>query len=297
MNRWRLHLLGVEQLTEVAGRSVAPPDIFWPLIGSLLAAPGGSASRAWIANELWPEAPDDAAAKHRLGTALWRIGSRFAPLRHLLRVDQDRILLCPDARFWIDALAFERRARRALARPEELDCARARRRLARALALYRGDLLASRHNDGLLLERERLRALFIDASFVLASGEARLGNWQQARVIAERLCQVEPLREDAQRLLIEAHAACGNRAVAIRQYRALERLLEAELAVAPMPETVRLHQRIAAAHGAASVSDAATAMRRSPVPAPLLPAPAFRASLVAARDQISALIAQLDTVA
>lgn len=290
MNRWRLQLLGVEQLTEVAGRSVAPPDIFWPLIGSLLAAPGWSAPRAWIANELWPEAADDAAAKHRLGTALWRIGSRLEALRRLLRADQDRIMLCSDARFWVDALAFEWRARRALARPEELDCPRARARLARALALYRGDLLVTRNNDGILLERERLRALFIDASFVLASREARRGNWQQARVIAERLCQVEPLREDAQRLLIEAHAACGNRAMAIRQYRALERLLAEELAVSPMPETVRLHQRIAAER------EVAHRERPLPVTRPPNPAPAFRASLVAARDQISALIAQLDTV-
>jgi hypothetical protein len=68
-----------------------------------------------------------------------------------------------------------------------------------------------------------------------------------------------------------------------------------------MPETVRLHQRIAVPHSATAQSapgpyDAAQAARRFPVATPSIPAPAFRASLVAARDQISALIAQLDTV-
>ena len=288
MSRWRMHLLGVEQLTELSGGTVDLPDICWPLLGTLLAAPNHSASRAWIANELWPEAFDDVAAKHRLGTALWRIRARFKPSQRLLRADKDRISLRPGHRFWVDALVFELRARQALAAPA-LDSPAARTRLARALALYRGDLLADRHNESVALERERLRALFIDASYLLATAEARAGRWQQARDIAQRLCEVEPLREDAQRLLIEAHAACGNRAVALRQYRILERLLAAELAVPPMPDTVRLHDRIAAEHREPMDS-------LPPFAAAAAAATGFRAALVSVRDQITRLITQYDAL-
>jgi hypothetical protein len=52
----------------------------------------------------------------------------------------------------------------------------------------------------------------------LAGAEVSAGNWAAAREAAQTLCAVEPLREDAQRLLMMALAQCGNRALALEQY-------------------------------------------------------------------------------
>lgn len=290
MSRLRISLLGVERVAAADGRPVSVPDICWPLVGSLLAMPDRSASRAGIADELWRDSPDDAAAKHRLGTALWRVRSRLPALDPVLVSSGDRLTLRLDRGIWVDALAFEARVEAALADEEKLAAAVERHRLRRALDLYQGDFLAGRDHEAIAIERERLRSLFIDAAFALACAEARSGNWPEARDTAKRMCAVEPLREDGQRLLIEAYAVCGSRGLAIRQYRLLEQLLADELGVAPMPETRALAER---------VSEAPLEPERAAAQAVAIGGPwnwqsHFRDTLISTRDQISQIIALLD---
>jgi DNA-binding SARP family transcriptional activator len=149
-------------------------------------------------------------------------------------------------RVWVDVLAFEHRASAALDDPQTLGQPQARTRLKRALALYSGDLLRERDSEALVIERERLRTLYLDAAYALAGAEAHAENWPAARDLAQRLCAAEPLREDAQRLLMTAHVNCGSRALAIRQYHLLTAILFKELGVAPMPETIALAEQIGA---------------------------------------------------
>lgn len=290
MSRLRISLLGVERVAAADGRPVSVPDICWPLVGSLLAMPDRSASRAAIADELWRDSPDDAASKHRLGTALWRVRSRLPALDSALVSTGDRLALRLDRAIWVDSLAFEARVEAALADEARLASAGERHRLRRALALYQGDFLTGRDHESIAIERERLRSLFIDAAFALACAEAQGGNWPEARDTAKRMCAVEPLREDGQRLLIEAYAACGSRGLAIRQYRLLEQLLADELGVAPMPETRALAER---------VSESALEPDRPVAQAVEIGGPwnwhsNFRDTLITTRDQISRILALLD---
>ena len=60
---------------------------------------------------------------------------------------------------------------------------------------------------------------------------------------------------------MELHAAAGDRAEAIRQYRACERLLRDELDVAPAQETTRLLEKIRIGGGAAGADKIASALR------------------------------------
>lgn len=272
---------------------MALPDIAWPLIGSLLAAPARRATRGWLATELWPENQDPEGARHRLGTSLWRMRSRFPDLPHLLDIAGDHIALAPNASIWVDVVAFARRAEAVCSRPGPLTEHAVRHRLARALACYRGDLLPIRGNETLSLERERLRALFADASYLLAEAEARGGHWREAAAVARRLCQVEPLREDAHRLLIRAHLALGDRAQAHRVLRQLTETLRSELGIEPLPETLDLL--------AACKSGTAPPFLLSRTdPGPELrsdPRPELRDSLLDMRERISAMIALLDRTA
>lgn len=64
--------------------------------------------------------------------------------------------------------------------------------------------------------------------------------------LAERLVDLDQLDESAHCLLMRAHAALGDRAAVTRQFRRLVAVLDGELAVEPLPETVALHEAIMA---------------------------------------------------
>ncbi|MBV9929454.1 MAG: hypothetical protein JO013_00705 [Alphaproteobacteria bacterium] len=257
MASWVLHLLGDEQISRMGRGPLSLPDIWWPVLGSLLAAPGRSLSRGAMAGRLWPDKDED-AARHCLATALWRIRSRLPSGQRLLRVDGDSVRLALGRFDFVDVLLLDRRARVALREPQRLQLGRERRRLARALGLYRGAYLQEREQEPIAFERERLRTLYLDALFLLAEAERAAGNWQAARAAAQSLCAVEPLREDAQRLLMTAHVRCGSRALALSQYKKLEQLLASELDIAPMAETRTLAARIGAGEAAAEAPEASS---------------------------------------
>jgi DNA-binding SARP family transcriptional activator len=243
MTRWALNLFGEERLTRCGSGGVALPDISWPILGCLLAAPNYRTSRGRLAAQLWPNQSDD-TARRRFATALWRIRTNLPRPLTLIATHGDHVVLAADHKLWVDAVAFERRARRALDRPALLENAVARRRLSHALNLYNGDFLADRDHEWIVIERARLRSLYLDAMHALTIAAAQAGAWFEVLASAVKLCAAEPLREDAQRLLIEAYARCGNRGLALQQYRRCEEVLRADLGIAPMPETRALAERV-----------------------------------------------------
>lgn len=273
----QLHVLGEESFLAGSGRPIPLPDISWMLIGTLLSAPRRSMSRGHLAAELWPDS-DDEAARHCLATTLWRIRQRLGCRARLIEHRDDRMAIVGDRAIWIDALAFERRAQAALDDPASLGSASVRAKLRRALIHYGGDFLARRMNDSITIERERLRALYLDAGYELARACASHAEWRTALELSRNLCAVEPLREDVQRLLMEAHVGCGNRAQALQHYRDFERVLAAELAVKPMRETRELVERIT----------------RRPPPAPQALDSGQRATLIEARQQMALTLSLLD---
>lgn len=265
MSRTALYVLGTERLVQ-SGRGVAEvPAVFWSVIGCLLVARRHSMSRVRIAAKLWPD-KDDEAARHCLASALWRMRSRSGPVGLPIVADGEMVALPAVTSVWIDALAFERRAQAVLDQPARLASAHERRRLARALRMYGGDFLSEIDQEDIQIERARLQALHLDALYELSRAQAAAGEWPEAMRSARTLCALEPLREDAQRLLVEALARCGNRALALRQLAVCEAVLARELQVAPMPETLALRRRLLdgrpgeLARGQAARGDCSTAL-------------------------------------
>ena len=281
-----LHLLGARMALGAAGAAVMLPTVGWSLIGSVLAAPHRRIGRGQLAASLWPD-QDDEAARRCLATALWRLKQRLGTPNTLLRVGQETISLVDDREVWIDAIAFERGVEAALDDPARLDSAANREALKETLSHYRGDFLAFSAVDAIVIERERLRALYLDAGLELARACKRHGEWRTACELSRAICTVEPLREDAQRLLMEAMVACGNRAQAVQHYREFERLLADELAVRPMRETRELAAAIARTPAA-------------PLPADPAPGPVVsidnprRQKLMMARQQLAESLTLLD---
>lgn len=244
MTHWRLRLCGGEALVQCGHGQVRLPDIAWPILGCLAAAKHYRTTRARLTVQLWPEQDED-SARHRLATALWRVRSAVAGALPLIRSEGDVLALDLAPTLWVDALALERRLATIVSAPDRLAHPVERRRITHVLRAYRGEFLADRDQDWIVIQRARLRALHLDALYALAAASARAGSWAEALGHAVRLCEAEPLREDAQRLLMEAHARCGNRALALQQFRQCATILARELGVAPMAETRALAAEIA----------------------------------------------------
>lgn len=277
MLKWSLRTLGTEEL-RWRGRPIAGlPDIFWTIVGLLLTAPHQRLCRSRLAGLLWPDS-SERAARHCLASALWRIKGRLPEPDELILGQGDDIALSLEFG-WIDTLSFARRASRAISEPHRLLCARERNKLASTLKIYHGDFLIDRDAETIAIERERLRSLFLDGLTDLANAEANAARWGHARRAAKRLCEVEPFREDAQRLLMIAHAECGNPGLALEQYRKLEEVLRHELGISATSETQRL------ARSLAGQTEHAT-----PATLPL----SQRELLVQAREQLALSLALLD---
>ena len=82
------------------------------------------------------------------------------------------------------------------------------------------------------LRSVRVRALECLAAVALANAEHPL-----AAQLAREVIELEPFRETGWQRLIQALAAGGNRAEALRAYAQCKKLLADELGIAPSPET------------------------------------------------------------
>ena len=95
------------------------------------------------------------------------------------------------------------------------------------------DLLPGCYDDWLLVERERLRQRMLHALEELSRRLAGAGRYADAVEAAVVATGTEPLRESAQRVLIEAHVAEGNLSEAHRIWREYRDLVHRELGVDP----------------------------------------------------------------
>lgn len=178
--------------------------------------------RSSVASSLWIDFTEERAGAN-LRSALWK-------LRHV----RDQVVTARSNFLGIghdvevDVAHAVRRARELLGEVDDVP--------PTDLHLLSGDLLPDWDEDWILFERERLRQLRIHAIEALGRRCSRAG--QHADAVEAGLCAVaaDPLRESAQRVLIEAHIAEGNVADAQRQYRQFALLLWDALGILPSPE-------------------------------------------------------------
>lgn len=221
------------------------------LLAVLALGAGRRFSRSELLQLLWQ---DDARGGSLacLNTALWRLRKSFAPWSSQCGelVDSDAhggLALRTDTTLWLDVQAFQRLVAPGLAKPLEALEADDIEHLAAGVRLYRADLLLHLDADWALREREHLRRSFLNALGRLMRYAALTGQYDEAIRRAQRVLEVDPLREDVHRDLMRYFLQNGQRALALRQFETCRTLLRRELAIAPMPETVALYQRMAQA--------------------------------------------------
>ena len=190
--------------------------------------------RDTLATELWPEAGSPSAASLR--QALWLIriglGPAGATADGWLAVTPDTIGFDPAITLELDVKQFEDLA----ASPDPGDH-------ERAIRIYRGDLLEGFGHECFAAERERLADGFEDLLALVAQERLDQGDYPAAKRAATALLGRDPLREEAHAVLIAAYGQVGSRAQVVRQYRRVCEILDAELEVAPLPETQAAYRR------------------------------------------------------
>ena len=204
-------------------------------------------TRDTLATLLWPEL-DQTRARAALRRTLSALNAAAAlPWLH---VEREQVALALDDDLYCDVHAFERCLADCPptgAMPSE-PC---RAHLAEAAGIQHGDFLA-----GFTL---RDSAAFDDWQFFQAEGYrhnlARLletlvrcasdaQEWAAAIDYARRWLAIDPLHEPAHRQLMQLYAFDRQRSAAIRQYQECVRILDEELGVPPLAETMALHEAI-----------------------------------------------------
>ncbi|MBY5163476.1 BTAD domain-containing putative transcriptional regulator [Salsipaludibacter albus] len=205
----------------------------------------GPVSVDLLADELWPGTPP----------ARWRVAvrglvSQFRGLLVDVGLDRDAIVgehgrylvaLDPvrvDLEDAVDAVAHAR------------DCLdgghvdRAAAAAGAARAVLSRPVLPAVESPRIERLRDRTAGQHLDALVVLGVARSRAGAHEQARSVLTEATDLDPLREDAWRMLMEAEAAGGNPGRALAAYEACRRELADELGVDPAEETQRLHADI-----------------------------------------------------
>jgi DNA-binding SARP family transcriptional activator len=214
-------------------------------------------SREHLAGLFWGDS-DEERARHSLNTALWRLNGVLANAagsrgRAQLRVTPYEIGFNPAGDYWLDVAEFESRcalADKATPRDQQATL------YSQAISFYAGDLLTDCYEEWAALERERLQSLYLKALTGVLEFHTQCKEYDVAIDCARRILACDSLREEVHRDLIGLYLTAGRPAMALRQYRVCEDLLQRELAVAPMSETQALLAHILRSTGSpASLED------------------------------------------
>ena len=229
--RFSLALLGGFELTGPDGVVDLPGGKLAGLLAYLVCTAPKPQPRERLSALLWGS-HFDLQAKQNLRQALSRLRKLLGP--DALEGDGEVVWLNPAA-VQCDVSRFE-----ALVREGSRDA------LSAAADLYRGrlidDVATSEEgwNEWLTGERERLQELALGAMVRLGEQELAAGRGEQALKAGRRAIALNNMREDAHRLVIQALAATGRKAEALRHYQDLVSLLKRELNTEPDAATKAL---------------------------------------------------------
>lgn len=237
--RLTLRLLGGFHVQMTSGAVVPLPTRKAQALLAYLALPPGRAHpRDKLAALLWGDMrqPQARSGLRQALFALRKVLNTTDPPG--LRLEGGTVALDPAA-IAVDVAAFEQQA--TTRNPDDL---------ARAVALYQGDLLAglsvreAPFEDWLSFERERWREMALETMARLLAHQRSARTPEAAIQTALRLLALDPLQEPVHRALMRLFASLGRRGAALRQYQLCVDALQRELGAAPEDATRQLYQEI-----------------------------------------------------
>lgn len=204
-----------------------------PLLAYLLLHQHTPAQRDSLAFKLWPDTAEK-QAKGRLRRHLYELRRALPPVpdeQPWLLITAQTVQWNPAAPYWLDVAAFEHLSQQP-------------HRLAEAIALYTGELLPDVGEPWLVLPRQRLQNTYQKNLSQLITNNYQQGDWHQAVMYAEQLLRSDAYNETAMQHLLALLYGLRERTTAVSRYQQFQAQLEAELAVAPLPETTAVYQAI-----------------------------------------------------
>jgi branched-chain amino acid transport system substrate-binding protein len=233
------------------------------LFAYLVAEQGRPVPRDELAEALWGEAPPATWEK-----ALTVIVSRLRGLLADGGIDGAHALTgafgcyrldLPEGT-WVDVIVAANAAQAAEQALAAGDLEQAKDAAALAVSLVRQPFLPGEAGTWVEEKRRELTDIRDRALIALADACLGSGELQEAVKWAEQTIALAPFRETGYRRLMEAHAAAGNRAEALRVYERCRLLLAEELGTYPSPETESIYRDLleapAAQTGAATAAEA-----------------------------------------
>jgi DNA-binding SARP family transcriptional activator len=214
----RLRLLGGFGVASGGNRITLPVNAQRVL--AFLALQRRAQSRTAVAASLWLDGTEERAGSN-LRTALWRIRELAGPI---VSVGAGEIEI--DSSVLVDVHEMATTSR-ALMRGDSVELNDI------DPELFCRELLPDWDEEWLLLERERIRQLRMHALERICGALTVAGRHGEAIDAGLAAIEAEPLRESAQRAVIEAHLAEGNRCEAVRVFARYRELLLDSLGLEP----------------------------------------------------------------
>ncbi len=251
MSMLRAYFFGRIRLTQDDSQvDIKIPPIIQSLLAYLLLYRDRTHPRYVLANLFWGENRHE-YAHGCLNTALWRLRQilepKGTPNGTFLRVTRGgEIGINRDSPLWLDLSIFEEQVDRILAKSVVQIETQDILRLESTDKLYQGELLEGFDDDWVLCERERLHIKYLNSLVYLMQFYALQDNPEKSLAYCQKILAIDPLREEIHRSAMRLHMQKGDRAQAVRQYKACEALLSKELGIPPMEETQELYRQLLA---------------------------------------------------
>jgi predicted ATPase/DNA-binding SARP family transcriptional activator len=213
--------------------------------------------RSHLAGLLWSDLSEEQAMhslRQTLSSMRKLFGDKTASLPVLL-IHRDSVQINPAVNVWVDVREFRLMLAKAYRHYQNQDKGGWPnvRRLEQALALKQSSFLAQFQLKGsllfdewLLLTREDLDQSALEGLALLADIYERRGEYALARDTAQRILNIIPWDESTHTQLMRLFALDRQWGAAINQYRMLRQVLQEELGVEPIRETLRLLEQIRA---------------------------------------------------
>lgn len=230
--------------------------------------------REKLAGLLWPDS-DETSARSNLRHALWRL--RRSVGREFFLADKVALGFNPQSDYRLDADILQS----SVVETASVEA------LIQIVSVYEGKLLPGFYDEWVMLEQERLQAIYEDRLQMLLERLIEEARWREVREWAERWIARGLIPEPAYRALMMAQAGLGDQAGVVAVFQRCVEALDEELGVEPSAETCNLFQRLTS--GEAQLRP----QKRGGKPAPPVKLPIQPTPFVGREDELSQLATRL----
>jgi predicted ATPase/DNA-binding SARP family transcriptional activator len=229
---WGAITCGKDELPQRKGRD---------LLKLLALEPSHRLHREQVMDILWPESPPENAVNSLYNLLyLLRKELKKAGIHEgeVLKIEEEIVQFESCLAIEVDLTEFHTAADKALLRRDLPAC-------KDALELAHGGLLdENRYDDWAFLPRQEFQQKVVQVQLCLGELLEEQGDWEAASRPYNRVLVQEPLEEKAYAGIMRAYAQKGQPEAALRQYKILENLLQAELGAIPSAEVTLLARDI-----------------------------------------------------